>query len=155
MVTVVVDNLSSPERSALMSRVRGKNTKPELVVRKLLHSMGYRFRLHGRDLPGTPDIVLPKRRTIIFVHGCYWHGHNCSAGRLPKTRVDFWSRKITANRARDVRAVRALRRQGWSTLIIWQCQIRDLKRLTARLQRHLKRQTSASDPEVQASLRCA
>jgi len=133
----VVDQLSTAQRSALMARIRGKNTEPERVVRRLLHAMGFRFRLHRRDLPGTPDIVLPKQRAIIFVHGCWWHGHKCSAGRLPKTRVEFWSAKISANRDRDAKAVRALRTVGWSVLVVWECETRELAKLRRRLQRYL------------------
>lgn len=133
----MVDQLSTAQRSALMARIRGKNTEPERVVRRLLHAMGFRFRLHRRDLPGTPDIVLPKQRAIIFVHGCWWHGHKCSAGRLPKTRVEFWSAKISANRDRDAKAVRALRTVGWSVLVVWECETRELAKLRRRLQRYL------------------
>lgn len=112
-----------------MRAVKGKNTGPELVVRRALHAMGYRFRLHRRDLPGTPDIVLPSRRVAIFVHGCFWHGHRCRKGRLPKSNVAFWAEKIDRNKARD-RAVRAkLRRQGWRAMTIWQCQTRDCTKL--------------------------
>jgi DNA mismatch endonuclease, patch repair protein len=108
----MVNQLTIEQRSALMARIRGKDTKPELVVRRLLHRMGVRFRLHRKDLPGTPDVVLPGRKKIVFIHGCYWHGHRCSAGRLPKSRVEFCSAKIAGNRLRDARNVRALRRNG-------------------------------------------
>ena len=97
----MVDQLTIEQRSALMARIRGKDTTPELVVRRMLHAMGFRFRLHCKDLPGTPDVVLPGRSKIIFIHGCYWHGHQCSAGQLPKSRVEFWSAKIGSNRLRD------------------------------------------------------
>jgi DNA mismatch endonuclease (patch repair protein) len=109
-----------------MARIRGKDTKPELVVRRLLHRMGVRFRLHRKDLPGKPDVVLPGRKKIIFIHGCYWHGHYCSAGRLPKSRIEFWLPKIAGNCLRDARNVKALRRNGWSVLVLWECQTRKI-----------------------------
>src|ERR1700733_11715195 len=107
----MVDQLTIEQRSALMSRIRGKDTKPELLVRRMLHAMGFRFRLHRKDLPGKPDVVLVGAKKAIFVHGCYWHGHRCASGQLPKSRVDFWSAKIGGNRLRDARNVRALRRR--------------------------------------------
>lgn len=107
-----------------MSGIRGKNTKPEIIVRRLLHRMGYRFRLHRKDLPGKPDIVLPKWRTVVFVNGCYWHGHkNCHLFRPPKTRTEFWTKKIEGNRARDRRNYAALRNTGWKTILIWECAV--------------------------------
>lgn len=120
----MVDTLSSPERSKLMSRVRNKNTGPELAVRKALHAAGFRFRLHGKDLPGRPDIVLPRYRTAIFVHGCFWHGHACRRGVLPKDNAEFWSEKIDRNRARDAAAREALALAGWSVETIWQCELK-------------------------------
>lgn len=131
------DHLSAEARSALMSRIRGKDTQPELAVRRLLHAMGFRFRLHRRDLPGTPDIVLPGRRKAIFVHGCFWHGHGCGCARLPKSRVEYWGPKIAANRARDGRKAAALRRAGWSVAAVWECQLRKPDSLEKRLARFL------------------
>lgn len=114
------------ERSELMSRVRQKNTKPEIVVRQLLHAKGYRFRLHYRELPGTPDIVFPGRRKAIFVHGCFWHRHEgCKKASTPKTRRDFWQAKFAANQARDARKIAELHNLGWTTMIVWECEIRD------------------------------
>lgn len=108
-----------------MSGIRGKNTQPERVVRQTLHRNGYRFRLHRKDLPGTPDIVLPKYRTVLFVHGCFWHGHGCRYCKIPKTRTDFWLDKMLANARRDRQSADALRAAGWQVLIVWECDIRD------------------------------
>lgn len=117
-----------------MARVGTKNTKPELLVRRALHRLGFRFRLHGRDLPGRPDIVLPKYRTAIFIHGCFWHRHpGCSKASTPKTRVDFWQDKFDANVARDRRNVIALESAGWRVLIVWECETRKIEELTERL----------------------
>lgn len=107
-----------------MARIRGKDTKPELVVRRMLHAMGYRFRLHRRDLPGRPDIVLPGRGAVIFVHGCFWHGHGCKLGQPSKSRVEYWGPKIAATRLRDARRIAALRRSGWRVAVLWECTIR-------------------------------
>src|ERR1700683_5405764 len=121
-----MDTLTPQQRSALMSRIRGKDTKPELAVRRALHALGLRFRLHRRDLPGCPDIVLPKHRTIVFVQGCFWHGHEgCRRSALPKSNRRFWARKIARNRARDDAALRALKADGWRVRYIWECQTRD------------------------------
>jgi DNA mismatch endonuclease (patch repair protein) len=121
-----------------MRSVGTENTGPELIVRRLLHASGYRFSLHRRDLPGSPDIVLPKRGKIVFVHGCFWHGHGCAKGKLPKSRVDYWSAKIEANRSRDKRRVAALRRAGWSVITVWQCETKFPKRLQKRLFRFVE-----------------
>lgn len=107
-----------------MRAIRSKNTKPELLVRKGLHAAGFRFRLHGAGLPGKPDIVLPKYRAVIFVHGCFWHGHDCKYFKLPKTRPEFWSDKIGKNRLRDRMNIRAVQSLGWRTLVIWECATR-------------------------------
>ena len=115
----------TPARSALMRAVRQRNTKPEIELRKLLHSRGWRFRLHGKGLPGSPDIVFSKRRKAIFVHGCFWHGHDCSKGRLPKTRREFWAAKMEDNRARDARVVQGLEQEGWGVLTVWQCEMKE------------------------------
>jgi DNA mismatch endonuclease (patch repair protein) len=122
-----------------MSRVKGKNTQPERAVRTALHKMGYRFRLHCKDLPGKPDIVLPKHRKVIFVHGCFWHGHKrCKRSTRPTSNVQFWDRKLSGNIERDKRILRELRSVGWNTLTIWQCQLGRKARLEERLQRFLK-----------------
>lgn len=125
----MTDNRTPESRSALMSRIGGKNTAPELFVRRLLHSLGYRFRLHRRDLPGTPDIVFPSRSKVIFVNGCFWHAHGCRIGRPPKSRPEFWLPKLAKNRAKDARNRRDLRALGWATLTVWQCQTRAAERL--------------------------
>lgn len=114
----------SPERSALMRTVRRRDTAPEMIVRRMLHSRGWRYRLHRKGLPGTPDIVFPSRRKALFVHGCFWHAHDCRLGRAPKTRDEFWSPKRKSNRARDDQAMTALRAIGWDALVIWQCQLK-------------------------------
>tara|TARA_R100001369_G_scaffold71344_3_gene99212 strand:- start:1406 stop:1858 length:453 start_codon:yes stop_codon:yes gene_type:complete len=120
----VADIVSPKKRSDMMSGIRGKNTKPEIIVRSLLHRLGYRFRLHRKDLPGRPDVVLPKWRTVIFVNGCYWHGHeNCHLFRPPKTRTEFWINKIEGNQARDQRNYAGLTDAGWKVLVIWECAV--------------------------------
>ena len=118
----MVDNLSPVERSSLMRRVRGKDTKPEIAVRRVAHALGYRFRLHRRDLPGSPDIVFPKLRKAIFVHGCYWHRHDCKKATVPKSNVSFWQNKFEANIERDRRNLVSLSEMGWLTMIVWQCE---------------------------------
>jgi DNA mismatch endonuclease (patch repair protein) len=131
-----MDTLTPAERSERMALVRAKDTKPELLVRRLVHGMGYRYRLHRRDLPGTPDLVFPGRSKVIFIHGCFWHRHaRCALARLPKSRGDFWLPKLTANAERDARNVRALRRLGWSVLTIWECQLGDTAKLASRIRR--------------------
>lgn len=121
-----------------MARARGRNTGPERTVRSVLFSLGYRFRLHGADLPGRPDIVLRSRRCVIFVHGCFWHRHACRNGRrLPKSRVTFRRVKLEGNAARDKRTRARLRREGWRALIVWECQLHDIPKLVARLRAYL------------------
>ncbi len=111
-----------------MSHISGKNTKPEIIIRKLIHQLGYRFRLHKKDLPGKPDIVFPKYHKVIFVNGCFWHHHkNCSRSTLPSTNKKFWKEKIEGNVKKDKRNYRQLRRLGWGYLVIWQCQIKKSK----------------------------
>lgn len=107
-----------------MSRVKGRDTTPELAVRSIAHRLGYRFRLHRKDLPGKPDIVFGPRRKAVFVHGCFWHGHGCSKGRLPKSNHGFWRQKIVRNRTRDRQHVKKLRALGWKVLVIWQCELK-------------------------------
>lgn len=118
-----MDSLPPAARSENMSRIRSRDTQPELRVRRALHAMGYRFRLHRRDLPGRPDIVLPKYRTVVFVHGCFWHRHpGCPNAAEPKTRAEFWRRKFEANVARDAKARAELERAGWKVVVIWECE---------------------------------
>ena len=132
-----MDTLTKAQRSERMSRIRGKDTVPEMLVRRLVHGLGYRYRLHRKDLPGKPDLVFGPRRCAIFVHGCFWHGHACKLGRTPKSNVTFWVEKIAGNRARDASCVAKLRRAGWRVLTIWQCQIGDDARLGARIGKFL------------------
>jgi DNA mismatch endonuclease (patch repair protein) len=133
-----VDSLSPAERSKIMARVRSKNSRPELFVRKLVFALGYRYRLHAKDLPGHPDIVFRKRRKVIFVHGCFWHRHaSCALARLPKSRLDFWVPKLEGNRERDEKNKSALARRGWKVLTIWECQLKNAERLGARIGRFL------------------
>jgi DNA mismatch endonuclease (patch repair protein) len=135
----MADIYSTDKRSAIMSRVRAKNTKPEMVVRRLLHRMGYRFRLHSENLPGRPDIVLPRFRTVIFVNGCFWHGHSgCKKSARPTTNAEFWDKKIAANVARDREQVSRLSVAGWLVLTIWQCETQDQNGLTERIRCHME-----------------
>jgi DNA mismatch endonuclease (patch repair protein) len=129
-----MDRLTVARRSWLMSRVKSKDTSPELAVRRIVFRMGYRYVLHDRRLPGKPDLVFPWRRKIIFVHGCFWHGHRgCKYARLPKTRVSFWSDKVDTNRRRDIRNRRRLRAAAWDVLVVWQCDLKRMDRLVGRL----------------------
>jgi DNA mismatch endonuclease (patch repair protein) len=132
-----LDSLTPQRRSANMAAVRGKNTRPELVVRRLLFGLGYRYRLYAADLPGRPDIVFRKRRCVIFVNGCFWHGHNCPRASAPSSNVEFWRNKIDGNRERDQRVRKKLRRAGWRVLTVWQCETKDQARLQRRLCRFL------------------
>lgn len=119
-----MDTLVKEERSRLMSRIGAKNTKPEILLRKYLHAKGVRFRLHRTDLPGRPDVVLPKYRAAIFVHGCFWHQHpGCKKARVPKSNVDFWEAKFARNAERDARKIRDLEALGWRVFVIWECEI--------------------------------
>ena len=115
------ERVDAVTRSYIMSRVRSKDTSPELAVRSALHRAGIRFRLHGRDLPGTPDLVLPRHRMVVFVHGCFWHGHGCSRARVPQTNTEYWVAKIARNRRRDALASRRLRALGWRVCRVWTC----------------------------------
>lgn len=127
----MTDHLSARARSELMSRIRGKDTKPEMLVRRLVHSMGYRYRLHARELPGRPDLVFRPRRKAIFVHGCFWHRHEgCSRNTMPAIRQDFWRRKLNGNAQRDRRNEAVLQENGWRVLVIWECEANgDMDRL--------------------------
>jgi DNA mismatch endonuclease (patch repair protein) len=117
----MVDSLTSEERSKRMSLIRSRNTRPEMFVRQSLHSSGLRYRLHGKNLPGRPDLVFASRKLVIFVNGCFWHGHKCKIGHIPKSNSAFWAEKIFRNRSRDARTVRALRRSGWKVCLVWEC----------------------------------
>lgn len=134
-----------PERSALMARVRGKNSKPEVVVRRVVHGLGYRFRLHARDLPGTPDLVLRKKRKAIFVHGCFWHRHQgCARTTIPTMRARFWKSKFAQNVERDARKEKALLALGWEVLVVWECETFRPDTLKTRLDAFLDRPGGAS-----------
>lgn len=125
-----MDNLSFEERSRLMSKVKGRDTKPEMLVRRLVYSMGYRYRLHRKDLPGCPDLAFIGRKKAIFVHGCFWHQHsNCKRATIPKTNAVFWKAKLNNNVKRDKRAQQALVNMGWQVLVIWQCEMKNLKKI--------------------------
>lgn len=132
-----MDTLTPAERSERMSRVRGKDTKPELLVRRLVHKMGYRYRLHVRKLPGIPDLVFPSRSKVVFVHGCFWHRH-AKCARWPKSKLDFWQAKLEGNKKRDDKNRRALRRLGWGVAVVWECEVGDAELLAVKLQGFLE-----------------
>lgn len=135
-----MDIVDREARSRLMSRIRGKDTKPEMLVRRIAHRLGFRFRLHRKDLPGSPDLVFPSRRKIVFVHGCYWHRHSgCRLAYRPKSNTEFWTAKFAANVARDDNALVALSQQGWDPLVIWECEAKDADLVASRLSAHLGR----------------
>jgi DNA mismatch endonuclease (patch repair protein) len=124
----------------MMAQVKGKDTSPEMNVRRLLHSMGYRFRLHRKDLPGNPDIVLPKHKKVIFVHGCFWHGHKgCPRSKRPSTNVEFWNNKLSGNIERDRKNLAALRKLGWKPYVIWECQAKDAVGLTRMIRKFFEK----------------
>lgn len=134
----MTDTLTRSARSRRMSLVRGKNTRPEIQVRGALHRLGYRYRLHVRSLPGTPDVVFASRKKVIFVHGCFWHRHaRCKLARLPKSRLIFWKNKLEGNRQRDEKNQRRLNRLGWRYLIVWECQLHEFQRVVDRITRFL------------------
>ncbi len=133
----MADTLTKEQRSERMARIAGKDTGPEMVVRRLIHEMGYRYRLHVRSLPGSPDLVFRSRRKAIFVHGCFWHRHDdsaCKLARLPKSRSEFWVPKLEANAKRDARNQEELRALGWEVLVIWECQLKDRSFLKAKIE---------------------
>ena len=128
-----MDTLSTQQRSVRMGLIKAKNTKPEMLVRRLIYSMGFRYRLHLSALPGKPDLVFQKMRKVIFVHGCFWHRHDCRLGRIPKSRLDFWSPKLEKNAERDRATRAALMALGWDQLVIWECELKDTGVLRGRL----------------------
>ena len=135
---IKMDIIDKDARSRLMGRIRGKDTKPEMVVRKVAHRLGYRFRLHQCNLPGSPDLVFPRRRKAVFVHGCYWHRHpGCRLAYMPKSNVDFWTRKFAVNEARDRKALEDLHDQRWDTLVVWECETKDIENVASRLTTYL------------------
>jgi DNA mismatch endonuclease (patch repair protein) len=127
------------DRSENMRAIRGKDTQPEIAVRSLVHKLGYRFRLHRRDLPGKPDLVFPARRKVIFVHGCFWHSHACKTGLIPNTNRSFWLPKLRRNKARDTKNIEALTRLGWDALVIWQCELKNTATVCTCVKRFLGR----------------
>jgi DNA mismatch endonuclease (patch repair protein) len=133
----MADMLTPEQRSALMRRIPSRNTKPELVVRHVAHSMGYRYRLHKKGLPGSPDLVFVSRRKVVFVHGCFWHAHQCRNWRHPTTRQDYWAMRFAKNKLRDQRNVSDLKATGWHILVVWECETKSVKKLAARLRRFL------------------
>lgn len=136
-----MDNLSPAERSAHMARVRAKGSRPEMAVRRLVHALGYRFRLHRRDLPGTPDLVLARHRKVIFVHGCFWHRHSdpeCKLARLPKSNVEFWTDKLERNRMRDLKQQERLAALGWQNLVVWECELRQTEQVVNKVRAFLE-----------------
>jgi DNA mismatch endonuclease (patch repair protein) len=134
-----MDILTTEARSRAMSRIRGKDTNAEMAVRKAATRLGYRYRLHRRDLPGSPDLVFPRRRTVVFVHGCFWHRHaHCKYSYSPKSNVEFWSRKFQSNVARDERVKGELERLGWRVVVIWECQTKEPDGLTRTLKTYLE-----------------
>jgi DNA mismatch endonuclease, patch repair protein len=132
------DPLSPAERSERMSRIRSSGTKPEVIVRQIVHGMGYRYRLHATDLPGNPDLVFRPCQKVIFVHGCFWHQHGCRQYRMPKTRRAFWEPKLEANKIRDAKVKRTLRALGWRVLVTWECQLTPQSVLRERIRRFLE-----------------
>ncbi|MBN2109168.1 MAG: DNA mismatch endonuclease Vsr [Deltaproteobacteria bacterium] len=135
----MTDVFSKDTRAWIMRQVHGEDTKPELVIRSLAHRLGYRFRLHVKNLPGKPDLVFPSRKKVIFVHGCFWHGHKCHRGnRMPKTNVDYWKNKIKRNIDRYIKQKKDLKKLGWESLVIWECQIRNTGELQSKISSFLK-----------------
>jgi DNA mismatch endonuclease (patch repair protein) len=133
-----MDTLSAAQRSERMSRVRACDSVPELAVRRLVHALGYRFRKHRSDLPGCPDLVFPGRRKVVFVHGCFWHRHNCKNGqRVPKSREEFWLKKLERNKHRDAETVSQLTVQGWAVLVLWECELGDRAKLAHQIKKFL------------------
>ena len=124
-----MDTMTQTQRRMCMQRVRSRDTEPEIILRSSLHRAGYRFRLHHGSLPGTPDIVFPGRRKVIFIHGCFWHSHHCSRGSRPKSNESFWNKKLDANKRRDARNGRQLKALGWRSLVLWECEVRANKAL--------------------------
>jgi DNA mismatch endonuclease (patch repair protein) len=133
-----MDSVSSSRRSEIMGRVRSRDTRPEMVVRRLTHALGYRYRLHVKELPGKPDMVFRPRKKVIFIHGCFWHRHpNCALARLPRSRVSFWLQKLEGNRQRDLKSERALREANWRVLTIWECELGDINKLKNKIKEFL------------------
>ena len=134
----MTDTVSKEQRSANMSAVRSRNTGPEIRVRQIAHGLGYRFRLHRRELPGKPDIAFPGRQKVVFVHGCFWHQHKgCPRASIPESNSEFWRNKLSRNMVRDAKQVAAIKKSGWRVLVVWECETKNERRLAARLRRFL------------------
>ena len=137
----MTDTISEERRSWNMSRIKSKNTKPECIIRSLLHRMGYRFRIHRKDLPGNPDIVMPKYNTVIFVHGCFWHRHkNCKRATTPKSNVEYWGNKFSKNIKRDITYQKELKSLGWKVLVVWECELnKNIEMIANKIQRFISK----------------
>jgi DNA mismatch endonuclease (patch repair protein) len=137
-----MDSISREKRADVMSRIRNRDTRPEMALRRLVHGMGYRFRLHARDLPGRPDLVLPRHRAVIFMHGCFWHRHpGCPLARMPKSRLDFWRPKLEGNRKRDLANLEKLEGLGWRALVVWECELSDMDAVRGKVRAFLEEET--------------
>lgn len=141
----MADTLTPERRSALMASVRPRDTKPELIVRRMLYAQGWRYRLHRKELPGTPDLVFAGRRAVIFINGCFWHGHSCRLGRLPKSRPEFWGPKLASNRLRDARKIAQLVESGWRVMTVWQCSLADRPTLLGDIETFLRGSTAIAE----------
>lgn len=139
-----MDNLTEEQRRRAMQAVKSRNTSLEMRLRRALHARGLRYRLHQKDLPGTPDLVFPQWGAVVFIHGCFWHGHTCAKAGLPATRIDYWRQKQDRNRERDTRAVRRLRAQGWRVRVLWECRLSDADRAAEQLEHWLRRGSRTS-----------
>lgn len=149
----MVDRITKARRSEIMSNVRAKNTEPELLIRSALFKLGFRYRIHSKKLPGCPDIVLPKYRAVIFVHGCFWHGHACRAGKLPSTNTEFWKLKISKNQERDRIISHKLNALGWKILYVWECSLKGSQRklfdlLVLKITHWIKKEESNKDIQI-------
>lgn len=134
----MTDVFSREKRSEIMSKILGKDSKPEIFVRRMLHGMGYRFRLHAAHLPGKPDIVLPRHRKVLFIHGCFWHSHpGCKRATIPRTNTEFWAEKLARNRARDERQIKDLEALGWKVLVIWTCEFKNTENLQSKISKFM------------------
>ncbi|WP_289032758.1 very short patch repair endonuclease [uncultured Roseibium sp.] len=134
----MTDRVSKSQRSENMRRIRSRDMKPEMIVRKLVHSMGYRYRLHRKDLPGKPDLVFGPRKAVVFVHGCFWHQHTCRDGRLPKSNTSYWHAKLEQNVVRDAKVRSELEQAGWTVLVVWECQTKNVEELKERISTFLE-----------------